>query len=98
MQVLASAVNALAPAQRGQLGRWPAAWSGSEGFSSPAEELILSMQSPHAQVSARQGVRASACMLLVRAMRMIMLHQNLSQTMRVKNQNENNISLKELPV
>ena len=55
MQVLTAAVAALAPAQRGQVGRWPMAWSGSEGFSSPAEELILSMQSPHAQVRVRQA-------------------------------------------
>ena len=63
MQVLASAVDALAPAQRGQVGRWPAAWSGSEGFRSPAEELILSMQSPHAQVRSLQGTMAAACNL-----------------------------------
>ena len=59
--MLAAAVDALAPAQRGQVGRWPMAWSGSEGFSSPAEELILSMQAPHAQVRSCQGVMASTC-------------------------------------
>ena len=59
--MLAAAVDTLAPAQRGQMGRWPMAWSGSDGFSSPAEELILSMQSPHAQVKLWQGIKASAC-------------------------------------
>lgn len=49
-QVLAAAVNALATAHEG-VGRWSAAWSGNEGFSSPTEELVLSMHSPHAQAS-----------------------------------------------
>ena len=49
-QVLAAAVNALATAHEG-VGRWSAAWSGNEGFSSPTEELILSMHSTHAQAS-----------------------------------------------
>ena len=55
MQVLAAAADALAPAQRGLVGGWPMAWSGGEGFSNPAEELILSMQSPHAQVRCRKA-------------------------------------------
>ena len=59
--MLAAAVDALAPAQRGQVSRWQVAWSGSEGFSSPVEELILSMQSPHAQVRLRQGIMAAPC-------------------------------------
>ncbi|CAL5220409.1 g2420 [Coccomyxa viridis] len=57
-QVLTAAVDTLASAPDGT-GRWSAAWSGSEALSSPAEELILSMHSPHAQVEA--FLRLSCC-------------------------------------
>ena len=54
MQVLTAAVDALASAPEGT-GRWSAAWSGTEVLSSPAEELIHSMHSPHAQAGPSQA-------------------------------------------
>ena len=53
MQVLAAAADSLGTAgdgvgSRGVI-RWGAAWAGGKEFNSPAEELILSMHSAHAQ-------------------------------------------------
>ncbi len=53
MQVLAAAADALGASGDGPgsggVVRWGAAWAGGEELSSPAEELILSMHSTHAQ-------------------------------------------------
>ena len=60
MQVLAAAVDALASAPE-RTARWSAAaWSGSEGISSPTEELILRMNAPHAQADPSYISAASA--------------------------------------